>query len=134
MSQIGMGSKQNSCWNKLAIPVSFLLIKEESIISHKFKEKMQYLISLQSRGTLDSSSIWIQRRTIQLIKGLDNKSYEKWLREVEFLSLENLSQGRPLQLKGCCSDMAVSLFCPVSSENITGNGLKLYQGRFRLGY
>lgn len=49
---------------------------------------MKYLIYLQSTGTLDSSSIWVQRRAKKLIKGLDDKSYKKWLRELGFLSLE----------------------------------------------
>lgn len=50
---------------------------------------MQYPTDLQSLRALDTSSIGVQRRAVKLVKGLDNKSYEKWLRELGFSGLVN---------------------------------------------
>ncbi|KAK4822092.1 hypothetical protein QYF61_009792 [Mycteria americana] len=55
----------------------------------------------------------IERRATKLVKGLEHKSYEEWLRE---LGLE----------------VGVGLFSQVTSDRTRGNGLKLRQGRFRL--
>ena len=50
----------------------------------------------------------VQRRAMKLVKGLENKSYEEWLRELGLFSLEE-AEGRPygsLQLsEGDCSEV-----------------------------
>ncbi|KAJ7407065.1 hypothetical protein BTVI_64100 [Pitangus sulphuratus] len=80
---------------------------------------------------------YIQRRAMELVKGLENKSYEEQLERARVVQPgEKEAQWDNIALynylKGGCREMGIGLLSQVTRDRTRRNGLKLYQRRIGL--
>jgi len=78
----------------------------------------------------------VQRKAMKLVKGLENKSDEKWLRELGIFSLGRRRPKGDLTtpdsyLKGGRSEVGAGRFSQVTINRTRENDLRLCQGKFR---
>jgi len=79
----------------------------------------------------------VQRTARKLVKGLENKCYEKQPKNWGSLVWRKGGSGDTFSLstttwKGGCSKVGVGLFSQVTSDRTRVHGLQLCQGRFTL--
>lgn len=104
---------------------------------HTTTETLPQVLCSVVSPSLQKGYRYIQRRVTKAVKGLENKTYEEWLRDLGLFCLKKRRLKGNLialysHLKPSCSEEGACLFSQVTNGKIWGNSFNLHQLKFRL--
>ena len=135
-SQIGDDKLHHSAWTRKPKIIFYSIIYKykESFLKHSF-------IAFSAHGFSENqksyNKLFVQRRAMKMIQGLEHLSYENMLKELGLFSVEKRRLWGDIivafwYLRGDYKQERDQLFTWIDCDRTRGNDFKLKKGRFRL--